>query len=62
MAKRTESHEDLSIFCNRLISLMVEKGPQFNSGRKLAIALYDGEFLSDMHYNARMTINLEEYI
>lgn len=51
MAKRTESHEDLSIFCNRLISLMVEKGPQFNSGRKLAIALYDGEFLSDMHYH-----------
>lgn len=51
MAKRTENHEDLSIFCNRLISLMVEKGSQYNSGRKLAIALYDGEFISNMRYH-----------
>lgn len=51
MAKRTENHTDLSVFGNRLINLMEEKGEEYNSGRKLAYALYDGEYFSDMVYH-----------
>lgn len=51
MAKRTENHTDLSVFGNRLINLMEEKGEAYNSGRKLAYALYDGEYFPDMDYH-----------
>ena len=39
MAKRTEKHDDLSLLNNRILSLMEEKGDDYNSARKLANAL-----------------------
>ena len=51
MAKRTEEHKDLTLFKNRLIALMEEKGEQYNSGRKLALALYEGRYFDNIDYN-----------
>lgn len=51
MAKRTERHDDTTLFKNRLLSLMEEKGDICNSARKLALALYEGRYFLDMEYH-----------
>lgn len=51
MAKRTEKHDDMSLLNNRILSLMEEKGNNYNSARKLALALYEGRYFKDMEYH-----------